>query len=182
MIDEGFPRGSFVYLDLENGPPFSAMQKVYVAAWVDAVRANGYAAGVYCSYLFAREVAGLRSNLRVWCYHVATVHPHPVAGASFPAPDPSTCGFSGAVIWQREDEARLTAFDGLACDLDVAAMADPSAPAGPALASAPRPATPVPPAPPTPPTASPEPPAPVPARAPTWLDRLGDFLMRWLFR
>lgn len=30
----GFPSGSFVYLDLENGPPFTAAQHAYVGAWM----------------------------------------------------------------------------------------------------------------------------------------------------
>lgn len=129
MLHAGFPSGSFVYLDLENGPPFGAAQQEYVGDWVDAVIASGFGAGVYCSFLFAAEVAKLRPAARIWVFHVRTETPHAVAGVTFKTPDPSTSGFAGASIWQYDDEARLTALRNLGTDLDSAAMADPSAPA-----------------------------------------------------
>lgn len=165
MTEEGFPSGAFVYLDLENGPPLSNDQRNYVAAWVDAVRLYGFGAGVYCSYLLAREIAALRPNLRIWVFHVTSVTPHPVAGRAFPAPHPSTSGFAGAVVWQREDEARLIDYDGLHVDLDVAAMPDPSAP----LPSMLKPSTPIPVIPigrTSPPPQASAPPTPAPSLAP----------------
>ncbi len=128
MKAEGFPAGSWVYLDLENGPPFTTAQRGYVGAWIDAVRAGGFNAGVYCSYLFAGEVAALRQGVRLWVFHVQTVSPHPVSGKAFPTPDMKACGYPQASIWQRDDEARLWDFGQLACDLDVSIMRDPSAP------------------------------------------------------
>ena len=136
MRAEGFPAGSWVYLDLENGPPFTDAQREYVGAWVDTVDDNGYRAGVYCSYLFAAQVALLRPSARIWTFHVMSVQPHPVNGTLFPAPDPRLSGYHDAVAWQFQDEARLTAFGNLACDLDSAAMRDPSAPT-PAVAPSP---------------------------------------------
>ena len=130
MKAEGFARGSWVYLDLENGPPFTTLQKGYVAAWVDTVESFGYRAGVYCSYLFASEVKALCPTARIWVFHlkVAKIAAHPVDGIKFPQLDPANSGFAGAVIWQFDDEARLSAFGDLACDLDSSTMRDPGAP------------------------------------------------------
>src|ERR1700753_3783870 len=72
MKSEGFPAGSFVYLDLENGPPLTQLQKDYVANWCDAVTAGGYGPGVYCSHLLALDVHTLRSECRIWVFKVAT--------------------------------------------------------------------------------------------------------------
>lgn len=128
MAAEGFPFGSWVYLDLENGPPFSNVQSGYVEAWAAAVESGGFEAGVYCSFLFARQVQNLLPAARIWVYHVPSTTPHVVAGTVFPSPEPSTSGFPDAVIWQHDDEARLVAFGNLACDLDSSVYSDPSAP------------------------------------------------------
>ncbi len=130
MADADFAKSRFVYLDLENGTPFSEAQQGYVGAWVDAVVAGGYQPGVYCSFLFAAEVAKLRPNARIWVFHVRTVAQHKVPGVTFPTPDPATSGFGGATIWQHDDEAIIpcAAAPGgvLVADLDSASSADPS--------------------------------------------------------
>lgn len=127
MRKAGFATGSCVYLDLENGPPFQTAQREYVSSWVDAVGKAGFAAGIYCSFLFAVEVADLFPRARIWAFHVRTVSRHPVAGPNYPNPDPSTSGFAGAVIWQHGDSCVI---DGqLLVDLDSANSPDPSAPA-----------------------------------------------------
>jgi hypothetical protein len=132
MTQAGFAAGSFVYLDLENGPPFSAAQQGYVGAWVDAVVAGGFGPGVYASFMFAAAVKALRPNARIWVFHVRTTSPHSVTGSTFANPDPTTSGFNKASIWQHDDEARIVcpvAPGGvLACDLDSADSEDPSAP------------------------------------------------------
>lgn len=129
MLHAGFPSGSFVYLDLENGAPFSTAQQEYVGAWCDAVTAAGFGAGVYCSFQIAAEVAKLRPKVRVWAFHVRTVAAHAVSGSTFPTPDPSTSGFAGAALWQLDDSAEISVGGRtLLVDLDSADTADPSAP------------------------------------------------------
>lgn len=173
MRAEGFAPGSWVYLDLENGPPLPLALQAYAAAWIDAVEAGGFRAGVYCSFLFAGQIAALRPKARIWVFHVPTTAHHPVAGTVFPTPDPSKSGFPGAVVWQRDDEAVLTAFGGLVVDLDVSTMRDPGAPeaaaGGLAVPAVPIPAPPTP-TPPAAPAAS-----PVTAPAPTFLRRVANF-------
>lgn len=127
----GWTAGSRVWLDLENGPPLTDVQRGYVGAWCDAVAAAGFKPGVYCSFLMAAEVKGLRPNASVWAFHVRTVSPHEVPALNFPTPDPATSGFAGADIWQLDDEAMLlcplAAGGELVVDLDSANSADPSA-------------------------------------------------------
>src|SRR4051794_103918 len=52
---EGFPAGTIIFLDQEEGGRLFPEQKEYLYAWVDAVIANGYRAGVYCSGIPVKE-------------------------------------------------------------------------------------------------------------------------------
>lgn len=130
MGQSGFQPGTYVYLDLENGQPFTDDQKKYVAAWVDAVKANNFLPGVYCSWTFAADMHQLRSQARVWVFRVSTTKPHPVPGANFPDPHPAGCGYAGAYAWQLGMECQISvpgAPNGiLQVDLDSAASPDPS--------------------------------------------------------
>jgi hypothetical protein len=56
---EGFPRGVLIFLDLEEGGRLLAEQAAYVFAWIDAVRAAGARAGVYCSGIAVRDESGV---------------------------------------------------------------------------------------------------------------------------
>lgn len=132
MFAEGFPPGSYCYLDLENGPPLGPTQSAYIRAWCDSLSVSGYAPGIYCSYLLAPAIAALVPTARLWVFHVRTASPHAVDGIYFQPwthGGPSGSGALTATIWQYDDEARLMAFGKLAVDLDVSSVADPSAPA-----------------------------------------------------
>jgi hypothetical protein len=130
MTSARFPHASFVYLDLENGPPFTPGQRNYVGAWVDAVKANGFSPGVYCSFLFADEVHELREDARIWAFHVSTTTPHHVPGPNYPNPDPAVCGYPAAFMWQLGDECRISLPEApggvIEVDLDSAISPDPS--------------------------------------------------------
>lgn len=128
MQAEGFPLGSTVFLDLENGPPFTSVEQSYVSAWVDTVAHNGYQPGVYCSYQFAQVVYNLRKGVRLWVFHVPSVEKHNNNLMTFPTPLIEQSGFALADIWQREDAAVLTQFGNMLVDLDVATSRDPGAP------------------------------------------------------
>lgn len=131
MQSEGFAPGSFVYLDIENGPPLTQPQQDYVANWCDTVTAGGYGAGVYCSYLLALQVHTLRTSCRIWAFRVATTQSHPVPNP-FPAPNPSGCGYIGADAWQLGQNCTVTVppanLQTLDVDLSSAIVPDPSAP------------------------------------------------------
>ena len=46
---EGFPTGTIIFLDQEQGGRMLPEQKSYIYSWVDGVGAAGFRAGVYCS-------------------------------------------------------------------------------------------------------------------------------------
>ena len=46
---EGFPPKTIIFLDMEEGGRMLPQQAAYLFAWMDAVIAGGYRAGVYCS-------------------------------------------------------------------------------------------------------------------------------------
>ncbi len=129
---DAFVSGTCVYLDLEDGPPFLAPRSGYVAAWVDAVSAAGFQAGVYCSHAFASDVHSLRPDVRVWAFKVDTTSEHPFPGTNFPDLHPAGSGYPGAYIWQLGQNCRLSpsGMQGgpLLVDLDSAVTSDPGAP------------------------------------------------------
>ena len=61
-LHEGFPRGVLIFLDQEEGGRLLPEQAVYVFAWIDAVRAAGARAGVYCSGIEAIDASGTTST------------------------------------------------------------------------------------------------------------------------
>jgi hypothetical protein len=128
-----FPKGSFVYLDLENGRPFTPAQKEYVHAWVGAVEKYGYGAGVYCSFTFAGDVHELVPSARIWAFHVPTTRLHNVAGKHFPDMHPAGSGYAGATMWQCAQNCKIVG--NLTVDLDTSVLRDPSAPNEPTLTS-----------------------------------------------
>jgi len=54
---DGFPPHTVVFLDQEQGGRLLPEQRAYLHAWVDAVNAANFAAGVYCSGIAAKEAA-----------------------------------------------------------------------------------------------------------------------------
>jgi hypothetical protein len=59
---EGFPRGVRIFLDQEEGGRLLPEQAAYIFAWIDAVRAAGARAGVYCSGIAVRDASGETST------------------------------------------------------------------------------------------------------------------------
>ena len=55
---EGFGRGVLIFLDQEEGGRLLPAQAAYLFAWMDAVRASGDRAGVYCSGIGVPEGKG----------------------------------------------------------------------------------------------------------------------------
>ena len=128
MTSEGFPAGSHVYLDLENGPPLLPKLRDYVASWSDAVVARGFQAGIYLSHHLAAEVQALRPAARIWAIKVTTTDPHPVAGPPYPDDDPTGSGFDGAFMWQLHQNCQIGVPGGpasLTVDLDTSLSPNP---------------------------------------------------------
>ena len=107
---DGFPRGTIIFLDQEQGGRMLPEQKTYIYAWVDAVIAGGFRAGIYCSGMRStdgenavtvediRQTAGSR-DITYWATSDACP---PSPGCSFwlPPPTPSKSGVNFAEIWQ----------------------------------------------------------------------------------
>jgi len=152
---EGFPKGTIIFLDQEEGGRLLPEQKEYLYAWVDAVIANGYRAGVYCSGIPVKEEdSGETINTaedikndagpRKIAYFIAQDSCPPSPGCVTNAPLPTESGIAFADIWQfaqspRRPEqtascAKTYAADGdcyppglkLHVDLNTATSADPS--------------------------------------------------------
>jgi hypothetical protein len=124
--------GTFIYLDLENGPPFQSPQTDYVKAWAAAVAGGHFQVGVYCSHLFAADVQTLLPAARVWTIKVATVQEHPFPGCNFPDLHPAGSGYPASAVWQLGQNCRLSMVGAPKIaplvDLDTAAMPDPGSP------------------------------------------------------
>ncbi|WP_223879190.1 hypothetical protein [Chitinimonas arctica] len=99
-------------------------------AWVAAVTAAGYGAGVYCSHGFAEVVAQHIPQARIWAFEVSTTAQHGISGNTFPNPSPAGCGYSGATIWQLQQNGviDLGSNGSLEVDLSTALTADPGSP------------------------------------------------------
>jgi hypothetical protein len=109
---EQFPEATIIFLDQEEGGRMLPEQKAYLYAWVDAVNAGGFRAGIYCSGIPAPEANGvavitaedIRQNAggRRIAYWVTNDACPPSPGCRFPrnAPLPSESGVAFAEVWQ----------------------------------------------------------------------------------
>lgn len=107
---EGFPRGTIIFLDQEQGGRMLPEQKAYIYAWVDAIIAAGFRAGIYCSGMASpdeqhvvtaediRQSAGTR-QITYWATNDACP-PSPGCTFSQRPPTPAQSGIDFAEIWQ----------------------------------------------------------------------------------
>ena len=106
---EGFPAHTIIFLDQEQGGRMLPEQKAYIYAWVDAVIAAGFRAGIYCSGMPAPDdgnvitVEDIRSNAagRDITYWVTNDSCPPSPGCSVAGPpNPAQSGIRFAEVWQ----------------------------------------------------------------------------------
>lgn len=117
---EGFPRGTVIFLDQEQGGRMLPEQKAYIYSWVDGVVAAGFRAGVYCSGIAATEDDGgtivtaddIRRNAagRKIVFWVTNDACPPSPGCAFPrkAPSPKASGVDFADVWQFAQSPKRT--------------------------------------------------------------------------
>ena len=115
---EGFPPRSVIFLDQEQGGRMLPEQRAYIHAWVDAVTASGYGAGVYCSGVPFREsnkvsvvtATDIRENAggRDIKFFISNDQCGPSPGCVFPAtaPAPAKSGVAFAEVWQYAQSPR----------------------------------------------------------------------------
>lgn len=109
---QGFPQGTVIFLDQEQGGRMLPEQKAYIYAWVDAITAAGFRAGIYCSGIAAKEDNGttivtaddIRQSAghRKISYFVSNDACPPSPGCVFPNPPPTPArsAIDFADIWQ----------------------------------------------------------------------------------
>jgi hypothetical protein len=107
---EGFPRGVIIFLDQEQGGRMLPEQKAYIYAWVDAITAAGFRAGIYCSGMASpdeqhvvtaediRQGAGTR-QITYWAINDGCP-PSPGCAFSQQPPKPAQSGVDFADVWQ----------------------------------------------------------------------------------
>ncbi len=128
---EGFPSGSTVVLDWEDGSVPQPPALGYIGAWIAVVDAAGYAPGLYCSHVLADGLAAAVAPAEIWAWRVDQAGVHPFIGdiRQLQPRDPAGCGVAGASIWQYEQNVVLslpgTPCDGLCVDLSWATKAQP---------------------------------------------------------
>jgi len=107
---EGFPGRTVIFLDQEQGGRMLPEQKAYIYAWVDAVGAAGFRAGIYCSGVAAKDDGNVVTaedirhgaagrQIVYWAINDACP---PAPGCVFPAhpPNPAQSGVPFAEVWQ----------------------------------------------------------------------------------
>jgi hypothetical protein len=107
---EGFPAHTIIFLDQEQGGRMLPEQKAYIYAWVDAVTAAGFRAGIYCSGVPATDdgnvvtAEDIRQNAagRQIVYWAINDACPPAPGCAFPKapPSPAQSGVGFAEVWQ----------------------------------------------------------------------------------
>jgi hypothetical protein len=107
---QGFPARTIIFLDQEQGGRMLPEQKAYLYAWVDAVIAAGFRAGVYCSgipnkddynIVTAEDIRQGAAGRQMVYWAINDACP-PAPGCAFPArpPVPSDSGVGFAEVWQ----------------------------------------------------------------------------------
>ncbi len=107
---ESFPPHTIIFLDQEQGGRMLPEQKAYIYAWVDAVTAAGFRAGIYCSGVAAKDdgnvvtAEDIRQNAagRQIVYWAINDACPPTPGCAFPThpPSPAQSGVPFAEVWQ----------------------------------------------------------------------------------
>ena len=119
---DAFPIGTIIFLDQEEGGRLLPEQRVYLHAWVDAVKSAGFRAGVYCSGIAFKEGSGasvitaedIQQNAggREMAYWVSNDACPPSPGCAFPRKPamPPKSGVSFADVWQFAQSPRRADF------------------------------------------------------------------------
>lgn len=119
---QGFPSGTIIFLDIEEGGRLPATYHAYLHAWLDELAKHGYRAGVYCSGMPAKEPGGvtiltaddIRTNAdnHEFVYFVYNDACPTSPGCTFAGnpPGPAGSGVGYAQIWQYAQSPRRKEF------------------------------------------------------------------------
>ena len=119
---EGFPSGTIIFLDIEEGGRLPVLYHSYLAVWAREITSAGFRPGVYCSGMPAKEEPGVTittaddirshpaaSDMSIWAYNDACP---PAPGCTFREnpPPPSASGIARAMVWQFAQSPRRKEF------------------------------------------------------------------------
>jgi len=120
--NEGFARGTIIFLDIEEGGRLPDLYHAYLRAWADALVETGYRPGVYCSGMPVDEGGGIsiitaddiRNHIGAreivyWVYNDACP-PSPGCSVFKNPPHPSASGVPYAALWQFSQSPRRKQF------------------------------------------------------------------------
>jgi hypothetical protein len=109
---EGFPQGTVIFLDIEEGGRLPGTYSTYLKRWAAALSEAGYRAGVYCSGIPVDEGEGLTlitadfirdeikpTQLIYWVFN-DSCPPSPGCVTLQELPAPAKSGVAYAQIWQ----------------------------------------------------------------------------------
>jgi hypothetical protein len=109
---EGFPEGSVIFLDVEEGGRFFDGYHAYLRSWAEALTKEKFRPGIYCSGIVVDEGEGstiisaddIRAHIGVsdvvyWVYNDACP-PSPGCGVPQNPAAPSASGVAYASVWQ----------------------------------------------------------------------------------
>jgi len=125
---EGFPLGTTIFLDQEEGGAMEAEQMAYIEAWVKGVRAAGFRTGIYCSGMPAAagkgvlvttaadirarfEPRGAAEGIAFFVYNDACP-PSPGCAYAKEPPSPAASGIAFASVWQFAQSPRRRKYTG----------------------------------------------------------------------
>jgi len=120
--NEGFARGTVIFLDIEEGGRLPDLYHAYLRAWTDTLVETGYRSGVYCSGMPVDEGGGVsiitaddirnhigEREILYWVYNDACP-PSPGCASMQKPPPPSASGITYAVVWQFAQSPRRREF------------------------------------------------------------------------
>ena len=109
---EGFPEGSVIFLDVEEGGRFFDGYHAYLRSWAESLTKEKFRPGIYCSGIMVNEGEGskiisaddIRAHIGVagvvyWVYNDACP-PSPGCGVPQNPPAPAASGVAYASVWQ----------------------------------------------------------------------------------
>jgi glycoside hydrolase-like protein len=120
--NEGFARGTVIFLDIEEGGRLADVYHAYLRAWTDALVKAGYRSGAYCSGMPVDEGGGVsivtaddirnhigEREILYWVYNDACP-PSPGCASMHKPPPPSASGITYTAIWQFAQSPRRREF------------------------------------------------------------------------
>jgi hypothetical protein len=115
---EGFPNGTIIFLDIEEGGRLSDNYHDYVHAWIDTLAKENFRAGAYCSGVLLPDGPGRtitsaqdlsdRLGARKLAFWIFNDVCPPAPGCVFPQTAPAVAqgGFPEAAVWQYAQSPR----------------------------------------------------------------------------